>query len=129
MPEIHDRDSRFVIIRPAEKALKNLSKQQPSPILAAMNTFADEWRKGTQVEVLKARYDYKPVSIGEQCRRQGHMFQIRMIRQQYRALLTFVETERVWYWLDVFVKNPTDQDNHIRTACDRALRLQERART
>lgn len=125
MPDIAGRNIRFVLIKPCEKALHALSKQQPSPIPAMMNVFAEEWNRGTSQDVLRARYDFKRVGTDNTCRQEAHLYQVRLGRT-YRGLMTFAPSRRTCYWLDVFVKNPTDQNNHIRTACDRALRLQER---
>lgn len=94
-------------------------------MLAAMNAFADEWRKGTSLDVLTARFDFKRVGSDKRCRQEASLYQVRLGRN-HRALMAFVQSARICYWLDIFVKNPTDQDNRIRTACDRALRLQER---
>jgi hypothetical protein len=119
------RNIRFDMIIPCQKAIKGLSRQRPSPIVAALNQFDSQWRSGASHEFLKARYDFKRVGADERCKSEGNMYQIRLLGQKYRALLTFLDTQDRAVWLDVFVKNPTNQENHIRTACERALRLRE----
>lgn len=116
---------RFVMIRPCEKALKSLGRQRPSPIKSAMDQFADEWNKQREQEFYAARYSLKLVGTDQVCKERGRVFQVKL-RRDYRALLMFIEEKDQAIWLDVFVKNPTDQDRHIRTACDRAIQIRER---
>lgn len=120
------QDINFAMIAPCLKAIKGLSKQNPPPAKAALDQFEEQWRSGVTREFLNARYDFKKVGTDARCKSEGNVYQIHILGRRYRALLTFLKGQQKAVWLDVFVKNPTDQDRHIRTACERALRLQER---
>jgi hypothetical protein len=108
----------------AVKQLEGLDDQDPPPLLGSLESFK-EFATSTQstLAVLQHRYNYKQVSSNNQCKREGHLYQIRLKvgRIDYRALFTIFRGERKALWLDFFVKDPKNQARWIRRACDTAV--------
>lgn len=117
---------KFDMIRACEKAIDGLGRQRPSSVKAAMDSFAKEWGENRGQAFYAARYNFKQVATNKACGKHGRVFQVKL-RRDYRALLIFLEKENKAIWLDVFVKNPSDQNRHIKAACERAIRLRNRS--
>ena len=121
------RNIRFDMTDVALKRLRALDDRVPPALLASLKEFMvfAESTDATR-EVLKSRYDLKPVGTDQKCRKSGlRQISLSASGTDYRALFVIRRKQDTAIWLDFFVKSPKQQNRLIARACAEVARMPE----